>query len=70
MDGHEREDVVRYRNDVFLPAMKAYEARMVTYEGPELERREPVLQPGEKRIITQFHDETCFHTNDETRSLW
>lgn len=33
MDGHERADVVRYRNDTFLPAMSEFEARMVHYEG-------------------------------------
>ena len=42
MDGHEREDV-KYRNEVFLPAMAKYEARMATYEGPELKRRDLIL---------------------------
>ena len=28
MDGHEREDVVKYRKEVFLPAMAQFEARM------------------------------------------
>jgi hypothetical protein len=70
MDGHEREDVIKYRNEVFLPAMARFEARMVRFEGPEMKRVEPVLQLGEKRIIPQFHDECCFHGNDEARSLW
>jgi len=35
MDGHERTDVVEYRNNVFLPAMAKFEARMVQYEGPD-----------------------------------
>ena len=26
MDGHEREDVVKYRQEVFLPVMKKFEA--------------------------------------------
>lgn len=70
MDGHERADVVRYRNDTFLPAMSEFEARMVHYEGPEMKRVEPTLKPGEKEIIPHFHDECCFHTNDETKSAW
>jgi len=70
MDGHERDDVVKYRHEVFLPAMGKFEARMVRYEGPELNRVEPVLAPGERQIITQFHDECCFHANDAARSLW
>ena len=70
MDGHERADVVRYRNDIFLPAMSKFEACMVHYEGLEMKRVEPVLKPGEKEIIPHFHDECCFHANDETRSAW
>ena len=54
MDGHERDDVIKYRNQVFLPAMAKYEARMAVYEGLELRRCKPVLAPGEKRIITHF----------------
>ena len=32
MDGHEREDVVEYRNKVFLPALKEFEKHMAKYE--------------------------------------
>jgi len=70
MDGHERDDVVKYRREVFLPLMAQYEARMTHYEGPELKKVELVLKPGEKRIIAQFHDECCFHTNDQSNSAW
>lgn len=31
MDGHEREDVIAYRKDVFLPEMLKYERRMTQY---------------------------------------
>ena len=70
MDGNEREDVVKYRNEVFLPAMAKFEVRMAKFEGPDLERVAPILEDGEKQIIALFHDECCFHTNDEARSLW
>jgi hypothetical protein len=70
MDGHEREDVRKYRQDVFLPAMEQYEARMVKFEGPELISVEPTLAPGEKRIIANFHDESCFHVNDNRGRAW
>jgi hypothetical protein len=70
MDGHEREDIVKYRNEVFLPAMAKYEAQMATYEGPELKRHDPILQPGERRIIAQFQDECCFHAHDQPSSAW
>ncbi|KAF9516301.1 hypothetical protein BS47DRAFT_1292541 [Hydnum rufescens UP504] len=70
MDGHERADVVAYRENVFLPAMEKFERRMAQYHGPELKHCEPNLQPGEKRVIAQFHDESCFHANEFKRSAW
>jgi hypothetical protein len=70
MDGHEREDVIKYRQEVFLPAMATFEARMAKFEGEELKRVDPILEAGSKRIIALFHDECCFHANDEARSLW
>jgi hypothetical protein len=57
MDGHEHSDVVAYCNKVFLPVMEKYECRMTQYNGENLEKREPDLQPGEKGTIAQFHDE-------------
>jgi hypothetical protein len=50
--------------------MAQYKARMTQYEGPELKKIEPVLKPGEKRIIAQFHDDCCFHANDQSNSAW
>jgi hypothetical protein len=64
MDGHEREDVKKYRQEVFLPAMATFESRMAHYEGPELHRIEPNLAPGEVEMIAVWHDESCFHAND------
>jgi hypothetical protein len=72
MDGHEREDVVKYRNEVFLPRMKEYEARMTHYvlEGTDLQPIEPELQAGQKKIIPLFHDESCFHANEHKSTAW
>lgn len=70
MDGHEREDVIAYRNEVFLPAMAKFEARMVQYDGPDMKPIKPKLAPGEKEIIPQFHDECCFHANDQASYAW
>jgi hypothetical protein len=65
MDGHEHNDVVEYRNKVFLPAIAQFEARMAKHEGPDLEKVMPELQEGQRRIIIQYHDECCFHANDK-----
>jgi hypothetical protein len=35
-EGHEREDVVVYRKEHFLPQMLKYERQMTQFDGPEL----------------------------------
>ncbi|KAF9258948.1 hypothetical protein L218DRAFT_1080196 [Marasmius fiardii PR-910] len=72
MDGHEREDVVKYRNKVFLPIMVEYERRMARWELTDdaLTHIPPVLRLGEKEIIPQFHDKSTFHMNDFRTTAW
>jgi len=72
MDGHERPDVVKYRNETFLPDMEKYQRKMVKWEpqGSELVCVDPVLGPGEKRIIAVFQDKSCFHVNEYKRTIW
>ncbi|KAJ3984293.1 hypothetical protein F5890DRAFT_1474698 [Lentinula detonsa] len=70
MDGHEHPDVVKYRQEEFLLKMAEYEWRMVHYEGPELQRIPPTLHPGEKEVITEFHDESSFHALEYKASIW
>lgn len=74
MDGHERVDVVEYRNTVFLPKMKEFRRRMATYVNttPDepLKRIPPQLQPGKKEIIPNFQDESCFTVNEYKSRAW
>ena len=70
MDGHEQEDIVRYRNKVFLPPMAEYEAQMATHDGTKLKQCDLILQPGEWRIIAQFQDKSCLHANNQPSSAW
>jgi hypothetical protein len=70
MDGHEWPDVVEYHEKVFLPAMAKYECQMAHYKGPDLICISPALQPGEKEIIAEFHDESGFHVNEFKTSAW
>jgi len=70
MDGHEREDVVKYCNSIFLPRMQEYERRMARYEGPDLKHIEPILAEGEKELISEFQDETCCQANEHVSSAW
>jgi len=71
MDGHERDNVRDYRKK-FLHDMAEFEKRMVRWElkGSELERVEPQLEPGKKRIIAVFQDESSFHVNKYKQSIW
>jgi hypothetical protein len=72
MDGHEREDVVTYREEIFLLMMEGYERRMAKYhlEESDFVQVPPTLNSREKEAIAYFHDECCFHANDEAISLW
>jgi hypothetical protein len=72
MDGHERKDVKEYRDDVFLPLMASFERQMVHWvlKESKLERVEPDLGPGEKRIIAVFQDESSFHANEYKQTAW
>jgi hypothetical protein len=68
MDGHECPDVVEYRTKFFQPAMEKYEKQMATYEyvsdEEPLKCIPPDLEPGEKEIIINFQDESCFTINE------
>ena len=70
MDGHECEDVIKYRNDVFLPKMQEFEWCMAHYEGPELRWITPLLLLGEKGLIAEFHNESCCQANEFKSSVW
>ena len=43
---------------------------MAQHAGPELKKIMPEPIEGQRRIIIQYHDESCFHANDDTRNLW
>jgi len=72
MDGHERADVVEYCNNTFLRSMAEHQEKMVKWEveGSEVMRVDPVLKPGEKRIIALFQDKSSFHANEYKRTIW
>ncbi|KXN89679.1 hypothetical protein AN958_05341 [Leucoagaricus sp. SymC.cos] len=74
MDGHERADVVKYQQEIFLPKLAELEPRIACYvpnpETGKLERVEPDLAPGEKEIIPLWQDETCCQANEHASSAW
>ena len=70
VDGHEREDVVKYRNDVFLKAWTKASRRFVTFKEDGSWEMPSDLQPGEKPLVLVTHDESTFNANDGKRRLW
>ena len=53
--------------------MAEYERQMVRWaenEDGTFERVEPELQPGEKRIIALFQDESSFHAGEYKSNVW
>ncbi|KAF8757840.1 hypothetical protein RHS01_03409 [Rhizoctonia solani] len=71
-DGHERQDVVEYRQKVYIPFLKKIKRRRIIYnrDGVEDPTRPLRLLPGEKPIILWFHDETIFYANDCRKVRW
>ncbi|KAI0083234.1 hypothetical protein BDY19DRAFT_900582 [Irpex rosettiformis] len=73
VDGHEREDVVEYRN-AFVKRWKEYEKRMTTFdtEGNPVESTGgfPTQQRGRFKLILVTHDESTFYANDRRKTKW
>ena len=74
VDGHEREDVVLYRNEVFLPRWKLLQRRMVIFQeddsGTVTWSAPPTLLPSEKPLVLVTHNESTFNANDGKRQGW
>ena len=69
IDGHEREDVVRYRNEVFIPCFDRILPSLREWDetGNQLIKE---LPSGEKEKILVTHDESTFNANDGKRRMW
>ena len=70
IDGHEREDVVAYRQEIFLPTLANHEDRIRTYDrdGNTIPYSGP--RPMTRRLVIWFHDESTFYANDRRRVFW
>ena len=66
VDGHEREDVVAYRQLIFLPFWaRTVEPSMRSWT-KDIEDARPYTGPGmpEPHIVVWHHDESTFYAND------
>ncbi|QRV79907.1 DDE family endonuclease [Ceratobasidium sp. AG-Ba] len=71
-DGHEQNDVVAYRQNIFVPFCKAVERQRVIYreDGLPIAEQQLVVLEGEKPIIFWFHDKSIFYANDRQQVRW
>ena len=70
-DGHERPDIVHYRQNIFLPAMEKYRSRLVEYEVGEIAKEVPKPQPpGIQKLVLCAHDESTMQANDGMKAGW
>ena len=72
LDGHEREDVVAYR-DAFVARWKEYEKQFHTWDSDGIEHRPQNAFPvkgGRFRLILVTHDESVFYQNDFRKTHW
>jgi hypothetical protein len=66
-DGHEREDVVEFRQNVFLPAMSKLLGRMTKWRADGSAEPDDI---GQHRVIFWNHDESTFFANDRRKLRW
>ncbi|KAF7319999.1 hypothetical protein MKEN_00783800 [Mycena kentingensis (nom. inval.)] len=67
VDGHERADVVQYRNKQYLPRLKELQRYTQWYADGEECLGPPM--PG-RRVILWYHDESIFYAHDRRRKTW
>jgi hypothetical protein len=73
VDGHEREDVIAYRQEVFLPLMAELDSYTRQYEENDdgtWKTIEPILPPGVQRHVIYCYDESCFYRHDYKKIIW
>ncbi|KAH7904621.1 hypothetical protein BJ138DRAFT_1106667 [Hygrophoropsis aurantiaca] len=70
-DGHERDDVVKYRQTVFIPTWCHYQPQMRAwnYDNPTMEEKTPASSSG-RHVVLWFHDESTFYANDRRKQRW
>lgn len=74
VDGHEREDVVEYRQ-AFVNCFKPYECQFHTWDNIRNEGPQPLHFPvpgaeGHFHLILVTHDESIFYQNDQHNIHW
>jgi hypothetical protein len=69
VDGHERKDIVDYRQKGFLPRWMSIEERTRKWKEDWIDE-EVGEQPQNRRVVVWFHDESTFYANDRRKLRW
>ncbi|KAG9080340.1 hypothetical protein FRC06_006761, partial [Ceratobasidium sp. 370] len=69
-DGHERGDVVQYRQGVYAPKMKALEPFFVSWDEETGVEKPPHLQAGQRSVVIWYHDTSTFYAHDRQKRGW
>jgi hypothetical protein len=64
LDGHEREDVVKYRNEIFLKSWQELSSQFVSFSENGSWEEPSDLQSDKKPVVLVTHDESTFNAND------
>jgi len=68
-DGHERQDIREYRDNVFIPRWNELSMRFVRFNEDGTWEM-PQLPDGVKPLVLVTHDESTFNANDGRRMAW
>lgn len=71
-DGHDQPDVVEYRQNVFLPAMKSYEPCLVRYMVGNVDTEQHLSRSNyvERRLVLVPQDEITSQANNISEKMW
>ncbi|KAF8596675.1 hypothetical protein BDV93DRAFT_454442 [Ceratobasidium sp. AG-I] len=71
-DGHEREDVIAYRQQVYLPALAKFQerSRVYGYDGLEIVSVKSTPTVPLRPLIIWTHDESTYIQNDQAQLIW
>lgn len=70
IDGHERPDVVDYR-DAFLQRVSEHERYFFLYDGEDMTNvTPPLLSSHQRPRVLVTHDESCFSSHEGKATIW
>src|SRR5260221_4472556 len=70
VDGHEREDIVAYQQNVFLPKLTAIEAKMRIWTEGGIDNTNAATTSNIRHTVVWYHDESVFYANDRRTNRW